>query len=157
MITIKLCKSNESKIISELSNVIWHECYKDMLSLQQRVYMLEKFLNKDYISSQINNGMIYYLVYLNNELTGYFAYTKNSDHIYLEKLYIKDIYRGNGIFTYILNHINNYKLNIKLNTCKYNPTLKIYLHVGFEIISERVHDIGNNFVMDDYILEKKYK
>lgn len=157
MITHRLCVSNDASAISELLNIIWPECYKEMLSKEQIDYMLEKFMNKDVILKQINNDMIFNFVYYNNELAAMFAYTKHNDHIYLEKLYAKDIYRGKGLFTYILNYFNSYKQNIKLNTCKYNKTLEVYLHVGFEIIDERIHDIGNNFVMDDYILEKVYK
>ncbi|MFR9065367.1 MAG: GNAT family N-acetyltransferase, partial [[Clostridium] scindens] len=39
-------------------------------------------------------------------------------------------------------------------TCnKHNDnTLAIYDHLGFKITDEQVADIGNGFVMDDYIL-----
>ena len=40
-------------------------------------------------------------------------------------------------------------------TCnKYNTnTLAVYHHLGFETVRSQVADIGNGYVMDDYILE----
>ena len=32
-------------------------------------------------------------------------------------------------------------------------TLDIYKHLGFEIVREEVTDIGEGYVMDDYVLE----
>ena len=40
-------------------------------------------------------------------------------------------------------------------TCnRYNVnTLEVYRHWGFETVREEATDIGNGFVMDDYIME----
>jgi ribosomal protein S18 acetylase RimI-like enzyme len=43
--------------------------------------------------------------------------------------------------------------SLELNVNKYNPTLGFYKKIGFSIISEEVIDIGNGYVMDDYIME----
>ena len=42
-------------------------------------------------------------------------------------------------------------------TCNKNntKTLDIYKHLGFEIVREEVTDIGEGYVMDDYVLEYK--
>jgi len=42
-------------------------------------------------------------------------------------------------------------------TCNKNNsrTLSIYKKLGFSIIDSIVTDIGNGFVMDDYVLEKQ--
>ena len=44
-------------------------------------------------------------------------------------------------------------------TCNRNNTssLEVYKHLGFEVVREEVADIGNGFVMDDYILEYEVK
>ena len=56
--------------------------------------------------------------------------------------FLKDICRERGISAIWL-------------TCNKhnNNTLAIYDHLGFKIIDTQVADIGNGFVMDDYILE----
>ncbi len=33
------------------------------------------------------------------------------------------------------------------------PSYKIYLHLGFKVIDSVVNDIGQGYVMDDYIME----
>lgn len=158
MISVKICSKNDSSKISELSNIIWHECYKDMLSLEQRNYMLDKFLGTSSIEKHIEkDNIVYYIIYFNNEEAGYFAYRNDVEHTYLCKLYAMEKFKGKGIMKFILDFLNEFKKDIKLNTCKTNPTLAIYLHCGFEIIDEQCNDIGNNFFMDDFILLKKFK
>ncbi|MFI3330063.1 MAG: GNAT family N-acetyltransferase [bacterium] len=157
MISAELCTINDSSKLSEMCNEIWHECYEEMLSYEQRVYMLDKFMNENKIKESMMNNCIYYYLYNNDKLAGYFAYFIKDDHIYLSKLYSYKDYRGKSIFKFIFNYFDKYKKDIKLNTCKTNKTLQIYLHVGFEIIDEKKNDIGSGFFMDDYILLKKYE
>jgi len=38
---------------------------------------------------------------------------------------------------------------------KYNPSYDIYRHLGFEVIDSVVTDIGEGYVMDDYIMQRK--
>ena len=49
----------------------------------------------------------------------------------------------------------NNKKAIYLTVNKKNKTKDKYLHWGFKIIDSVVSDIGNNYVMDDYIMELK--
>ena len=42
---------------------------------------------------------------------------------------------------------------IILNVNKSNPAIEIYESQGFKIYEEGVFDIGNGFVMDDYLME----
>lgn len=156
MITIKLCNATDCENISKLSNTIWHECYEEMLSYDQRIYMLGKFLNPSSIQKQMDNDILFYIILLEKEIAGYFAYKIHDDHIYLHKLYSIASFQKKGIMSFVMNHLEEYKKDIKLNTCKTNKTLQIYLYKGFEITSEEKHDIGSGYFMDDYNLTKKY-
>ncbi len=44
-----------------------------------------------------------------------------------------------------------------LNVNKYNSAIHFYQKTGFVIAKEEVIDIGNGFVMDDYVMEKTFK
>ena len=44
-----------------------------------------------------------------------------------------------------------------LNVNKYNNALHFYLKQGFFKIREEVIDIGNGYVMDDYVMEKMFE
>jgi ribosomal protein S18 acetylase RimI-like enzyme len=47
---------------------------------------------------------------------------------------------------------NNQK-SIFLNVNKYNNALHFYTRLGFTIIKDEVIDIGEGYVMDDYVME----
>ena len=81
------------------------------------------------------------------------------DHaLFLSKLYIHEQFRGYHLATEALKFLvalcKTRGLNRIWLTCnKHNDTtLAIYDHLGFRIVDEQVADIGNGFVMDDYIL-----
>ena len=83
-----------------------------------------------------------------------------SGGIFLSKFYVRNTLRGKGLGKAMLDTIYKFTAEHNLNriwlTCnKYNSkSLNIYKKLGFEIVSEIVTDIGNGYVMDDYILEK---
>ena len=74
------------------------------------------------------------------------------------RLEIKKDCRGQHLATEALNFLirlceERGLKKIWLTCNKYNAhTLKVYDHLGFVITDEQVADIGNGFVMDDYIL-----
>jgi hypothetical protein len=43
-----------------------------------------------------------------------------------------------------------------LNVNKYNKAQYFYSKLGFAIIKEEVIDIGNDYVMDDYVMESLF-
>jgi len=42
---------------------------------------------------------------------------------------------------------------VVLNVNRFNPAVSFYEKYGFKIIKEEVIDIGNGYVMDDYVME----
>ena len=70
-------------------------------------------------------------------------------------------FRGQGIASYMFKQFiemcKKHELEKIWLTCNRNNTnsIEIYKHWGFEIVREEVKDIGNGFVMDDYIMEYK--
>ena len=67
--------------------------------------------------------------------------------------------RGKGLGKFLLNRAvdlakQNDKKSIYLNVNKYNTdSIAFYERMGFVKIEEGVFDIGNGYVMDDFILE----
>ena len=43
---------------------------------------------------------------------------------------------------------------IRLNVNKYNFAIDVYKRLGFVTVADEVNDIGNGYVMDDYVMEK---
>lgn len=153
----------EVKNITKLANLaseIWHEYWVEILTPEQIDYMVENFQSEKSISNQIKNeNYIYFFINVDNENAGYIGLSKKQDHMFLSKLYIKKEFRHKGLGTKAFDFIkncakeNNYT-NIILTVNKYNTnTINAYKKWQFKEIDSVVTDIGNGFVMDDYIME----
>ena len=81
------------------------------------------------------------------------------DRLFLSKLYLKDLARGkhyaSKMFEYVKKQAEKYCYSSIYLTCnKYNKhSLAVYEKFGFQWIDSVQTDIGNGFIMDDYILE----
>ncbi|OYX24444.1 MAG: hypothetical protein B7Z06_08920 [Flavobacteriales bacterium 32-35-8] len=145
--------------ISKLAHVIWHEHYPSIISLAQIDYMLEKFNSVAAIDKQIREGSLFFYMTYDDIPVGYTAIKKQTDFLFLEKLYILEGYRGKKIATAVIQFMEafaNYLgiSKIKLNVNKYNVnSISAYKKMGFVETKSMVTDIGNGFVMDDYEME----
>ena len=109
------------------------------------------------------NGTKFFLIDINGVNQGFIALSgdsENSSLIMLDKLYLHKDYHGCGVGQEALNFACRYaKENgfnqIQLHVNKNNLRgQKAYLRNGFVVASAVVTDIGNNFVMDDYLMTK---
>lgn len=147
--------------VSSLADAIWHEYFTPIIGEEQVDYMLEKFLSPDALEEQIQSGYEYFLFDFEAVFAGFAGFHVENGSMFLSKLYIFEDYRGKGISSHVFQQLVGICQKRKLDkiwlTCnKHNThTLEVYKHWGFEIVREEVTDIGNGFVMDDYILEYK--
>ena len=149
-------KENDIKTLAELTNEIWHEYWPCILSAEQIDYMVEKFQSENAIINQMKNeNYKYYFINSDNQNVGYVGISPHSDYLFLSKLYIKKEFRHKGIGKAVFEKIKDFGFDkIQLTVNKYNKnTIDAYLKYGFKIIDSVVSDIGNGFVMDDYIME----
>lgn len=149
----------EIQDVAILANEIWHQHFVPIIGIDQVEYMVYKFQSFPAISKQIReDGYEYFQLYLNDTFSGYTGVHQERDALFLSKLYIKESCRGNHLATHALNFLiqlcqERGLKKIWLTCNKYNAnTLAVYDHLGFKITDEQVADIGNGFVMDDYIL-----
>lgn len=149
----------EIQAVATLANEIWHQHFIPIIGEAQVEYMVEKFQSYPAISRQIKeDGYEYFRIFINDTFAGYTGVHAEDDALFLSKLYIKKDCRGNKLATHALNYLINICKERHLGkiwlTCnKHNDdTLAVYDHLGFKVTDEQVADIGNGFVMDDYIL-----
>lgn len=160
MIEFVEVKLNDISKLAELTSEIWHEYWTCILSNEQIDYMVDKFQSEFAIRNQITNENYTYLyIMYDSEKAGYIGLSNKKDYLFLSKLYIKKEFRHIGLGTKTFEFIkqfaqkNRYK-KIQLTVNKYNKnTINAYVKWGFETIDSVVTDIGNNFVMDDYIMQ----
>lgn len=148
-------------IVQQLAHEIWDEHYIKILSQEQIDFMLDKFYSTEKIKSEIEEGVIWEMLMDDEKPIGYLVCKIESNKLYISKIYLKAETRGKGLGKLLLNRAielakQNDKNSIYLNVNKYNTdSIAFYERVGFVKIDEGVFDIGNGYVMDDFILELK--
>lgn len=152
-------QSREIPIVQQLAREIWEEHYLKILSQEQIDYMLDLFYSEEKINSELEEGIVWELLWDGENLIGYLVYKIETEKIYISKIYLKAETRGKGLGKLLLNRAkelakHHQKKSIYLNVNKYNvDSIAFYERNGFTKVDEGVFDIGNGYVMDDYILE----
>lgn len=162
MTTFQKAKTNiDFKEIAELGKVIWTEHYTPIIGSDQVTYMLDKFQSEKAIEQQVNDGVEYFVIKHQNLSVGYLSFYKKVDSLFLSKLYVLGTKRGKGIGKSAMSFLElkrqeNKCNSISLTVNKYNSnSIKAYEKMGFKKIDAVVMDIGNGYVMDDYIMKKE--
>ncbi len=149
--------------VAELADKIWHECFTGIISNAQIDYMVGKFQSYEAMQEQVNGQRYsYFAVSDGDDLCGYFAVKPESDdRFFLSKLYLRSDKRGQGTASQMLGRVFEEarrlgKRSVYLTVNKHNShAIAVYKKTGFKVIGEPVTDIGNGFVMDDYVMEYK--
>ena len=158
--TIKPVKEQDTvKIVAQLAEEIWNEHYVPIIGQEQVDYMVEKYQSVPAISHQIEEeGYTYYLVYAGEEAVGYLGVQTREQDLFLSKYYMHSSQRGKGYGKEALEFIRQYAREhqlqgISLTVNKYNSnSIAAYEKMGFLNLGPTVADIGNGFIMDDYIM-----
>jgi len=145
----------EIENIATISSIVWSFTYKDILSSNQIKYMLNKFLSFEAIKKQMDEGTTFTLLYNEAKVKmGFIAYSFDNDGIFLSKVYLLPNFQHSGILNEIIKHLKVYNQSITLTVNKHNiNAIKAYEKYGFKRIKSIVTDIGEGYVMDDYVMK----
>lgn len=149
--------------VNELFHVvqeIWQEVFTPIIGKEQVTYMLKNYQSIENIQSEINNQAKYFLLSYEGEAVGYTAYEETNEHIYISKLYLSSNLRGKGLTSSIFNWYEELgagkKLHLNVNQGN-ELAIAVYEHRGFSRVGERYVEIGEGYIMNDYIYEKELK
>lgn len=162
---VKVSSDAQLTLLSQMANEVWHQHFASILAPEQIDYMVEKFQSYPAMKHQIEEeGYEYYLfreeddgIYEGHH--GYMGFRVQDDALFLSKLYLLQAYRGRGISSRALELLISTAQNrgcrkIWLTVNRFNAhTIEVYRHWGFQTVREQCADIGQGFVMDDYIME----
>ena len=162
MIEITIANTKPDYIlIEQLADAIWREHYIPLVGKPQIDYMLDKFQSVEAISNQVkNDGFEYHVLTFNKIPAGYIGFKKEANHMFLSKIYVLSDFRGQKIGKAAIqfveekakqNKLQAIRLGVNINNAN---SIKAYEKLGFKTINTFVADIGNGFVMDDFIMEK---
>ena len=160
---MQIIKVNNSQIkeLSHFARDVFIDYYIDIIGYDQATYMTDLFLSEKAIRKLMYEGAIFKIIKTKDNIAAFSEYLKEDRKVFLSKLYVHKDYRHQGLGKILLkdcidyareNNCDSIYLTVNKNN---NDSINIYRHLGFKTIDSVVNDIGNNYVMDDYIMELK--
>ncbi|WP_333597471.1 GNAT family N-acetyltransferase [Chryseobacterium flavum] len=160
---LKEATEKDIPLIQELAGKSWKSAYADILSEEQMKYMLSEMYSQSEIENQLRNHNYHYFL-IQDEDSGSFEGFIGYEHHYsdkttkLHRIYLVPESKGKGFGKKALQFLNekvkeNEDSRIILNVNKHNTARQFYESQGYSVYDEGVFDIGNGFVMDDYLME----
>ncbi len=157
---IKPITYKDLEIVSALAYKIWPVVYKEMISQDQISYMLNWMYARETLQQAHISGDFFYAYYHEEKAVGFIHLHPNQNTMKLQKIYILPEYQKLGIGKIFIGFCERLcrdkrfeELELQVN--RENSAVNFYLKNGFTIIKEEDFDIGNGFLMNDFIMKKK--
>jgi len=156
--------SDEIITLAKIADEIWHEYWPELIGDSQTDYMVKEFQSAEALAHAINEeGYLYYLLMEQDKAVGYTGVRIEEENasLFLTKLYVYAAERGKGYASEALSFLErlckeNWLGRIYLQVNKGNDlAIAVYKAKGFSIIKSATKDIGDGFIMDDFIMEKE--
>ena len=150
--------------IGFLAQQIWPETYGAILPAEQLQYMLNLFYSPASLRRQMVEEQHQFLIVEQDEeeAIGFASWSVAAEPgVYkLHKLYVLPGQQGKGLgralLQYIFEAIQPEGATIlRLNVNRYNKARQFYEKMGFTVVKEEDVAIGNNYFMNDYVMEIK--
>jgi GNAT superfamily N-acetyltransferase len=165
-LTIRPAVLNDRAFIRSVSERTWPSTYGHIISQEQIDFMLDWMYSDDSLAEQFEKGHQFYIADLNGEDIGFCSVSAEqadatmnpaSNSYKLNKLYVLPTAHGTGSGKALLQKaIEVAKAaganSLFLQVNKDNNAYHFYLKNGFIKESESIFEIGNGYVMDDYIM-----
>ena len=150
---------DEINDVVTISSIVWPFTYKNILSNEQIKYMLDLFLSPKAIKKSMKDGYRYLLLLSEDKnKMGYVSFKFDDDGLYISKIYLLPNFQHKGLLEKIIKNLSYFGKTITLNVNKHNTVaIKAYEKYGFKKIKSVVNDIGNGYVMDDYVMALELK
>ena len=162
-VTITRLDENDIDTLIPLASRIWHAHYPGIITPEQIDYMLERGYTRQILRDEIENQGVTWLAIKAGEVMIGFAsvgpYAPAT--MKLHKLYLLPEYHGTGIGARALAELeqiarDNAASVLVLNVNRHNSkAIRAYERSGWHVAEEVVADIGNGYVMDDYVMAKQ--
>jgi diamine N-acetyltransferase len=155
--------------IQRIARETWPSAYGEILQPGQIAYMLDRMYSTEALSAQMSitenapNPQQFLLLRESRDnddsYCGFAAFQTNASGrsvSKLHKLYCLPRTQGRGFGKMLVNEVKRLCLlegqrSLILNVNKYNNARRFYEKLGFRVLREEVIDIGEGYVMDDYV------
>lgn len=150
--------------VAALAYRIWQVHYPPIVGQAQVDYMLEKFYALDSLNKQQEEGQEFYLIRNTDTDIGFISISKKGEGDYfIHKFYIDAAEQGKGLGEKVFKLTRDLwkdkgSVTIRLTVNRQNyKAINFYFKIGFRIREVADFDIGEGFVMNDFVMEWKGK
>ncbi len=160
---IRIERAREEHVpeIAALAKLFWRACYPGIIAHEQIEYMLTRMYALDVLRQEIASGIVFERAHADGALRGFSSFGGSGEReVKLHKLYVHPEWQRRGIGTALLKSCERAAREgsaqtLILNVNKRNePAINAYSRYGFTIRDSVTTDIGDGFVMDDYVMAK---
>ncbi len=158
---IRFAQITDIQSIQEIARLTWPNTYSSIISMEQIDFMLDWMYSTSKIEEAISaKDQDFLIIESKDKILGYAGiehHYQNKNVTRIHKLYVLPETQGTGAGKALLAEIiHQAKANrstlLHLNVNKANKAVDFYKHVGFIVADTEILDIGNGYVMDDYIM-----
>ncbi|MEL6140640.1 MAG: GNAT family N-acetyltransferase [Bacteroidota bacterium] len=158
--TIRPASISDISTIQFIAEQTWPSAYGDILSKEQISYMLDMMYCPAAQLEQRDKGHVFLLLLEDSEPMGFvsyqFDYQPGTTKIH--KIYVLPITQGKGYGKALLVEVRKLaqaagQARLRLDVNYRNKALGFYEYLGFEKVGRFDTDIGNGYLMEDYIME----
>ncbi len=161
MITLKHANSQDIDQVRQLAEKAWKTAYAAILSPEQINYMLHEMYSVEALKNDFDNpNYQYYFINHKEAAIGFMGFELNYEPqtTKLHRIYLLEEARGKSAgktaISFLKTKVKAFgNKRIILNVNKNNSAINFYENLGFKVYDQGVFDIGQGFVMDDFLME----
>lgn len=165
MITISEASEKDLPIIQDIAYKTWPSTFGEILSPKQISYMLNMMYNLDALKEQINEKKHVFLLAKDETSQTYLGYVsyelnyKGAPLTKIHKIYLLPASQGKGVGRLLIDKVAERAIQqannrLGLNVNRYNKAIQFYERMDFVVVGREDIDIGDGFLMEDFIMEK---
>ncbi len=147
--------------VSELARTVWQATYPALISQAQIDAMLEQRYSPEALLSHLADPQhALRVVRQGGTLTGFAHAFMDHAGCKLDKLYVHPLHQRRGVGRLLIQELEDWARmhqapRVWLQVNRGNvAALAAYETYGFRVVAARKFEIGNGFVMDDFVMEK---
>lgn len=162
-ITLKVADLNDTPLLQTLAHSIWWQTFPEYVPESQIKYMLENFHSAQAVFDSIKSGVVWMLIEHNGQAIGFSAYEIRpaEQDIRLHKLYLEPEFQRQGFGGQVIQHVIDIARSRQIGSVSLTvnrgnkQALLSYQKRGFQLLGNTDKQIGEGFIMNDYLMEYK--
>lgn len=157
MLTLRPAAIHDIPKISHLAEIIWNQHYRSIIGEDQILYMLGRMYSKESLKEQMEEKQhLFFFIEDEKETLGFLSAHRVEGHRwFLNKFYILQEKAGKGIgsmaFDLLCQRLGAQHITLTVNRQNFK-SINFYFKKGFTIDHVADFDIGNGYVMNDFVM-----